>query len=279
MNGIVMVFDAHDIQTNTRVQLMLKNLLLHLDSQIIAMSPKELCGASRIIVNLRSYCFTEGDEEVVGNQKSSNVDKLILGEGERDIENEAEEFVINSLFPSSNRRDMMQLCDAIIPRLVNRSITSITYFTAKEMTTILDTFDVKYWNTLFDIIQTEINRRLGLVRRDLSKTEGADMELDTKSEGKSENSSYKSKLRNLFTVGSAIPSIKGYTAYDGLESEEVSQVVNLLRNTLNEDALNQFLLRTALNSAYDLGRCRWQTTRSLQNMKSVRDWSLSDLYP
>jgi len=279
MNGIVMVFDANDIQTNTRVQLMLKNLLLHLDNQITAMTPKELCGAGRIIVNLRSFCLSDGDEDALENQESSKVDENILDEVDRDVENEAEELVISSLFPISNRKDMLQLCDAIVPRLLNRSRTSITCFTPKEMTIILDTFNAKHRKALFDTIQIEIDRRISLVRSELSKSDDTEIEEDAKSKRKSDNKSYKSQLRQLFSAGSAIERSEEDTTYDGIKSEEVSQVVDLLRDTLNEDALNMVLLRTALDSAYDLGRCKWQTTRSVQNRKCVPDWSTSDLYP
>jgi len=268
-----MVFDAEDIQTNTRVQMMLKNLLLHLDNQIDVMSPKELCGTGRILVNLRSSCLPDGDENIV---KVPELNAVILEDDDDDIENEAEELVISSLFPSSNRRDMMQICDAVVTHLLNRARTNITHFTPKEMTILLDTFNAKHRKHIFDAIKVEIDRRLGLVRNELSKTDNTDIEEGAKVEDKIHSKSYKSKLRHLFHVGGRSGD---ETTYDGNESEEVSQVINLLRDTLNEDALNMVLLRTAFDSAYDLGRCRWQTTIGLQTRKCAPDCSLSDLYP
>ena len=273
MNGIVMVFDAEDIQTNTRVQMMLKNLLLHLDNQIDVMTPKELCGAGRILVDLRSSCLPDGDENIV---KVPELNGEILEDDDHNIENEAEELVISSLFPSSYRRDVMQICDVIVTHILNRARTNITHFTPAEMTILLDTFDAKHRKPIFDTIKVEIDRRLGLVRNELSKTDNADIEEGAKVEDRIHSKSYRSKLRNLFQVGGRNGD---ETTYDGTESEEVSQVINLLRDTLNEDALNMVLLRTAFDSAYDLGRCRWQTTRGLQNRKCAPDCSLSDLYP
>jgi len=278
MNGIVAVFGADSIQTHTRVQLILKNLLVHIENNIDNMTPSELCAGGRVLTHLRKLCLSDEDGDV-----EASVDNDVDIDGNT-LENEEEEIVISSLFPSTNRRDMMQLCDTVLARLATRSKNRITSFTAKDMNDLLGLFDSTddtQYRTVFDAVQKEVDKRIELVRAKLAKndhiTEEDNLDERMQVEQNSHGGTYTSRLRKLLSK-KQVKKSKDQSPHGEGDLRETMQVVDLLRDTLNTDALHKVLLRNALDAAYDMGRCRWSTTQSIHHVKTQTK-CISQIYP
>ena len=261
LSGIVTVFDAEDIQTNSKIQLILKHLLSIIDTRTTQMIPKEICQYSQLLVDLKSSCYLDEDDQ----EAKCLANKDIIVE---DVENEEEESVISSLFPNSNRREIYELCTRIIDNLMKQTKEKIGSFTANEMTMIMKILGLHNQNDFYSCIKTEIDDRIHTVREQLSN-------LDTTSdEGSSDETretgrTYRSILKQIFVSD---PAQDGDLSYSNeKKNDDVSQVIRILRESMHEEALNSLLLSTSFESAFNLGRCRWQTTRSLQGSPILQD--------
>ena len=123
-------------------------------------------------------------------------------------------------------------------------------------------------NDLYSCIKSEIDDRIHTVREHLTN-------LDTTSDVGSANEiretgrTYRSILKQIFVSD---PAQDGDMSYSNeKKNDEVSQVIRILRESMHEEALNSLLLSTSFESAFNLGRCRWQTTRSLQGSPNLQD--------
>ncbi|GFH47522.1 hypothetical protein CTEN210_03997 [Chaetoceros tenuissimus] len=260
LSGIVTVFDAEDIQTNSKIQLILKHLLSIIDTRTTQMIPKEICQYSQLLVDLKTSCYLEDDLEA---KCLANKDIIV-----DDVENEEEESVISSLFPNSNRREIYELCTRIIDNLMKQTKEKIGSFTANEMTMIMKILGLHDQNDLYSCIKTEIDDRIHTVREHLSNLDTTSDE-GSADETRETGRTYRSILKQIFVSD---PAQDGDLSYSNeKKNDDVSQVIRILRESMHEEALNSLLLSTSFESAFNLGRCRWQTTRSLQGNPILQD--------
>ena len=288
------MFDSPSIQTDSRTQLLLKNLLLRLDQGIETMAPSELCATGRVLMYLRSLCLS-GEGEAFGEDHSQAefrhpTHDLTFELDDDNSENEEEESVISSLFPSSNRRDVLQLCDTVLVGVLSSSNQlGLDQFSPKELNLFLNLFNSLRLDpkkeAVFEALKNEIERRMHLAKERLIPhlfDVGHDENRIEKTEEKNVPDTCTFRLRRLFTKEEMNGHERSYIdAPHNDNAFESMQIASLLHDTLCSNPLNEKLLRSALDTAYHIGRCNWKTTEILHNSREGVSSILtfSELYP
>jgi len=270
-----MVFGER-IQEDPKIQLLLKNIILHLDSQIETMKPSELCHGGQVLIDISALCLCF-EEDVVDIIPESTRD-LVEDHDENDDE---EENVISSLFPSTNRRDMLQLCDTVLNHIIMHSKDTIKSFAPNQMKhllKILDPDDSRY-EIVFETLRKDIAKRKRHVKMHLSASavqakggsdESGDNDADHMQIG---------TLRKLFKKGVVTRPDTSQKKETEIESTTMGETSEILRMALNKDALDDILLRNALEASYDFGWCAWRTSAFTQTEQGIQKCALSDMYP
>ena len=251
MTGIVEGFGER-IQTDSKVQLLLKNIILHLDTEVENMTSKDLCSVGQVLINLSAMCLCI-EEDIVDIIPESGRDFVVDGEESED----EQEIVISSLFPSTNRRDMLQLCDTVLNRIILHSQLRINSFTPQEMKDLLCLidFDKSRYQKVCESVREEIAKRRRLVKKQLSissqRQEGGVSAFSSDDENGSET--YRSPLKSLFFKKRI--NDQNDDAVEGNILDETTAGLELLRSSLDGEAFDRMLLKGVLEAAYDMGKC------------------------
>jgi hypothetical protein len=268
------------MQSNLKAQLLTIRLLSQIDDKMKLMSPKQLCVGVTMLSKLREYCLSDElvDQRVnICDRFDVDQSNEVFNDDNYDLKNEAEELVIGSLFPGSNIREIFQLCDNILLRLLNHVRAIISSFSAREMKVMLNISRHMQHKKLLVAIKNEIDSRVDLVRKCLSLKDHGPIEDAHQNEDdvKESTGTYTSKIRRLF---SSTPQLEtNENESESRNKDDLTENINILRCTLNDMSSNDFLLKTALEAAYDLGICTWQM-RGIQKKCETDHPPLSYLY-
>lgn len=254
LHGLLLIISEQEMHRNVKAQLLMMHLLSHVDDQMKLMLPKELCFGGSILLKLREFCLSD---ELVDQQVIMNESNEVCKDNIYDMKSKAEEFVIGSLFPGSNIREIFHLCDSILLRLLNHVKAVISSFTAREMKVMLDIARHMQHKRLLSAITNEIDSRVELARKCLLSDDQGPIEDVHHSENDDSKSSgtYTSKIRRLFSSSLQLETNENES--ESRDKDELDENINVLRCTLNDMASNDLILKAALDGAYDLGICAW----------------------
>ncbi len=264
------------IQTDSKIQLLLKNIILHLDTKVENMTSKDLCNVGQVLSNLSAMCLCF-EEDIVDIIPESGRDFVVDGEESED----EQEIVISSLFPSTNRRDMLQLCDTVLNRIIFHSQLRIKSFTPQDMKDLLCIidFDRSRYQKVFESVRDEIAKRRRLVKKQLSiPSQTQEVGVSAFSSGDDNRSeTHRSPLRNLF-FKERINDQNDDTVEEKL-LDETTVGLELLRSSLDGEAFDRMLLKGVLEAAYDMGKCCRRTGGFEEREHSIERHILSYIYP
>lgn len=244
---------------------MLKNLLLYMQHTLAMLETSELLSVGQSIAIL--YAMNEENALVDMEEGDENDSEEIIEPDEYDsIDDEDEENVISSLFPSSNQRDINILCKKVLTGIIDQTRSKLQSFSAGDLMNIMNTFATINIPTddLRDDIRLETERRKSLVKarlRDELISVGSPSSDRDDALHVDEDSTYKSRIESFFRGRSRPkkqkPSIvkKSQTI-----NKEIREIQRLLQLTRGPNELHNSLIQEVQNVAYELGHCQKDAT-------------------
>ena len=285
MTSISIVFGEQIIRTNTRIQLLLKNMILHFSDKFDTMTPLELCQLGRALRDIRIMCLAILEDE-------NDITNAPLTEyiPDQNDDNDEEDIVIDSLFPSSNLRDILKLSDTMLIQVFLKSMHEITSFASNELNTLLDLLDSGYLQheEIVETIRNEVEARIALGSDISSRTMDVHIQIDkdiapklVQEQGQIHNSPLKKKLRQ---EQKRIESSDEMIREDDASSQKVAGIPEddfLLLGAFTTNTFHEMMVRKTLEAAYDLGRARQRTSKCPvdENGHIPKQCSITNIYP
>ncbi len=179
---------------------------------------------------------------------------------ENPLSDEEEENVISSLFPSSNQKDILLLCESILIGILDRLKGNSCTLSSNNMRDIIYMLEESNMTEAFiDDIRLEVERRTSLLKSRLHH----EMKEDDNNDDESNQSTQKFKIRNLFSK--QITKENGVRKTIDSSDNEVRDILRLFQLTKDSDELHYSMLQDIQRTASELGQCKRSLTNAVGN--------------
>ncbi len=231
----------------------------------------ELINVGHSLVMVQKKC----DEDLIDDlhQKEANradVKALDpdLETDENPLSDEEEENVISSLFPSSNQKDILLLCESILVGIIDRlkgdlSTRTLTSSNLRDIICMIEESNMA--KAFVHDIRLEVDRRVSLLKSRLNHEEtkeGHDHQINDNDNEQNE-ATQKFKIRNLFGRQTTKDSEVKKNIHTS--DNEFQDILRLLKLTKDSNELQYSMLQDMQMTASELGQCKRFLTHAVGN--------------